>query len=137
MKCTFPVSADGLAAAFSCIEDSVETAGLPKSIAHRLCVILDEVLSNLIRHGSAAGDGGEFEIELAPAAARTHMTIRTPGAPFDPLAAPTAADTARVGPGGHGLAIIRGLASNLAYAHQDGINCLAIEIDVAGIHGNV
>ena len=125
MHRSFPVSSGGLAAAFAFIAQAESALGAPSAAVQRLSVIVDEVCANLLHHDQLPAEA-RFELDLQAVAGGVRMTIRDPGAPFDPLVL----QPGRPMPGGHGLALVRGLALRVAYDRKDGLNCLVIEIDV-------
>lgn len=133
MQGKFPISTAGLAAAFEFIRQNTGTLNMPKTVADRMCVVVDEVCANLIRHDSALPDGAEMELALDNGPAGVRLTIRDPGAPFDPLI-PRESDG---GPGGHGLAILRGMARSASYRREGDRNCLVLDIDADGNHEDV
>ena len=123
MRNTFHVSNEGLSQAFDFIASFVSTSGLSDSVGGRLSVIVDEVCSNLLRHASSVTADDVFEVDLELNASEIKMVISDHGREFDPL-------EHQVDPaqdlGGHGIAIIKGLAKTISYQRMDNRNVLTI-----------
>jgi anti-sigma regulatory factor (Ser/Thr protein kinase) len=98
-------------------------------------LVLEEVLMNVVTHGSAGGEAGmsghgvELTVEATPGTVR--MVFEDDGIAFDPTTAaspPRPATLADAEPGGLGIALLRRRASMLSYARRDGRNVLTVEI---------
>lgn len=94
-------------------------------------LIVEEVLTNVVRYGYPAG--GEHEIELAVAIDGSEIELRfaDDGAAFDPTLAPEPpppASLADARVGGLGIKLLRRFASGLAYERNDGRNCLTVRL---------
>ena len=125
MRERFCVSSAGLSRAFDFVASAVETAGLPDSVSKRLAVIVDEVCSNMIRHNAALSQSDMFELSLMPGQAEITLVISDAGSAFDPLH-DKPSDVREIG--GHGLAIIQGLASDVSYQRKNDRNVLTITL---------
>jgi serine/threonine-protein kinase RsbW len=101
----------------------------------RVLIILDELFSNIVRHGyDANGPSGTIEIVLALEDGKLRIELIDDGRPFDPLsAAPPNLDLppAQRPVGGLGIHIIRNLVDEAHYARKGGHNYLTLfrEID--------
>ncbi len=126
MREDFSVSNDGISAAFEFISRAVQSQGAGETIAHRLSIIVDELCANMIRHDDSLTPDQRFELELHHEPPCAVLTIRDGGVPFDPLAFEQAE---RPEIGGHGIALVKGLANKMSYARIDGRNCLTVMID--------
>jgi len=118
----FPLTDAGERAAVAALEAAVARAGFDIGVAHRLAVILDEVLANVRRHDRSIAAGDVFSLELHAGPDGMTMDITDPGAPFDPLAAPAGP----AGIGGHGLKVIKGLPDDACYARVGRRNRLRV-----------
>lgn len=125
MRERFCVSSTGLSQAFDFVASAIQTAGLPDSVGHRISVIIDEVCTNMIRHNAALSERNSFEVDLKPGSEQTTVTITDPGHAFDPLK-DQPSETKEIG--GHGIAIIRGLASEVNYQRKNDHNILTITL---------
>lgn len=111
-------STAGLREASGALDAFSARAGLPATVAWRLHVALDEILSNIVRHGAASGIDIAFKIEGRAAS----IVVSDDGPPFDPLSRP-AADVRQAlesrSPGGLGVSLVRGLMDDVTYARTD------------------
>ncbi len=82
--------------------------------------------SNLIRHDPSLSAGNHFELKLEVLAGNIVLTLRDDGRPFDPT---SKGDLPYVGVGGHGIRVMRGLASELEHTTSDGGNCLRVTVE--------
>jgi anti-sigma regulatory factor (Ser/Thr protein kinase) len=111
-------------------------AGLPAALQNDLAVIVDEVVSNWLGHGGAAGvPTSEMQIEFSLDADRLRLRFSDNAPPFDPLAA--APPDFSIPPdrrpiGGLGLHLLRALTDSQRYARVDGRNLLELERSIPG-----
>ena len=123
MRESFCISSAGLSRAFDFVASTIRTAGLPESVGQRISVIIDEVCSNMIRHDERVAECEKFVLDLIPGRAQTTLIISDSGTAFDPLSnQPTEPRDI----GGHGIAIIRGLASDVRYQRKNDENILTV-----------
>ena len=111
----FPVSSVGIRDGLDALLTRADEIGVPRSLAHRIAVIVDEYCSNLIRHDSTISNGSLFEIQFSEVPGGARVVIRDRGAGFDPT---THVVQETTGIGGQGISLIRGLATELNY-HSD------------------
>jgi serine/threonine-protein kinase RsbW len=104
-------------------------ADVVPSTSYRVQLILEEVLSNVIRHAFA--DAGEHVIEIKLAVEREsiELVVRDDGIPFDPLSAPPVAtnlslEKSRIG--GLGIHLVRVAARRIEYRRVGGCNELLL-----------
>jgi serine/threonine-protein kinase RsbW len=127
MRREFALSSAGMTAAFDFIAETVTRRGRDATVAHRLSVIVDEVCANVIRHDRSEAD--RFTLELTEDGDSIVMVISDAGGPFNPLAH---RPEAPVDLGGHGLELIRGLASRIDYERAGARNRLTVSIAAEG-----
>ncbi|MEM7057490.1 MAG: ATP-binding protein [Pseudomonadota bacterium] len=125
MRESFCVSSAGLSRAFDFVASAIRTAGLPDSVGQRISVIIDEVCSNMIRHDTRLSETDKFMLDLTPGQTQTTLVISDTGAEFDPL---INRNSERREIGGHGISIIRGLASDVSYQRKNDQNILTITL---------
>ena len=124
---TVPASAPGVRAAESELLAFAKSSGLPPEAIWRLEVALDEVLSNVVRHGSAAGRLGPIAVDLDIQGSRIEVVITDDAPAFNPLEvqAPEASVPLEDRPlGGLGIALVRALMDEVTYERRDGRNRL-------------
>jgi serine/threonine-protein kinase RsbW len=97
-------------------------SGLPQDDLWRFQVALDELISNLARHGDPASDVGlEFRLE----GRMLEVTVTDDAPAFNPLEAPppdTSGGLETRPVGGLGIALVRGLMGEVRYDRQAGRN---------------
>jgi len=126
MREDFPVSNDGISAAFEFISRAVQSHGAGETIAHRMSIVVDELCANMIRHDETLTPAKRFELEIQHESPCAVLTIRDPGRPFDPLAF---IQNEQPEIGGHGIALVKGLATKVSYQREGDRNCLTVMID--------
>lgn len=124
----FAVSRAGLASAIDHVQETCRALGAGSDIANPLCVILDEMIGNLMTHGQVGPDQ-VFGLRLTACEAGAELAIRDTGPAFDPLTWPR---DGRTGPGGQGIAITKGLAHEVSYARDGPFNLLTAKISSQG-----
>ena len=103
--------------------------GLDVEAGWPVYVALDEILSNIVRHGGGHGKGPIIEVTFAVAAAGLEVTIVDDGPEFDPLKAPEPDLTSPIEerqPGGLGVHLVKRLMDRVEYARREGRNHLVI-----------
>jgi serine/threonine-protein kinase RsbW len=102
---------------------------LPGRDADAICVVLDELLSNAIRHALGDTGGEPISIMLEYASGEIRLEIEHGGRAFDPTAAspPVLAESlAERRPGGLGIAFVRGLTDQFEYRREQDRNRLIL-----------
>lgn len=112
-----------IAAALPAIEAFCVQAGLTPRVANRVEVVIEEIVSNAIRHGFAPGSAQSVVLTARATEDAVLLAFDDDGAAFDPLAyaepAPFAdLETAQVG--GLGIAAVRRLATVVSYTAVGG-----------------
>ena len=110
-------------------------AGLPPDVTFRLTLSLDEIVSNVIRHGF--DDHAEHQILVTLAVADGHVTatVVDDGSAFDPREAPLPnldAPLEERQAGGLGMHLVRETMDEIDYRREDGRNVLTVRTSVAG-----
>lgn len=100
------------------IERHLEPQGLSALVAHRLEVVFEELIANIVRHGFRPGSDQTILVDVAARPGRIELTLTDDGAPFNPLEAPApkpfeTLETARIG--GLGVALVRKLSAEVRY----------------------
>ena len=92
-------------------------------MASRVAVVIDETVSNMIVHDPSLSETDLFEVALESRVDGILLRVADPGRPFDPLSVslPSKPEI-----GGHGLRVIRGLASEIRYHREPTRNVLEI-----------
>ena len=110
--------------------------GADRTATLRLVLVLEELFTNTVIHGYAAGSEGPVWITLAAGPGVVDVTYEDAGPPFDPFAELQAirADPQPSGelPGGLGLVLVRGLSTAARYARIGPRNCVTLGVPIGG-----
>lgn len=118
---------DDISAAAQWVDKIAVEQQFPEQLVFALQVCLEELLTNVIRHGGAKSSGDLSEVPVPPlnveitistGAQRVSMTVEDNGKPFDVVNAPAHRidqPLDEVQPGGLGIQLIRNFASSIAY----------------------
>ncbi len=100
------------------ILDYLAPLDIDPRVINRLEVIFEEVISNIVRHGFAAGSDPSIHVTVAAPPGVIDLTFEDDGAPFDPVAAAEPARPATLEaatPGGLGISLVRKLSAAMRY----------------------
>lgn len=115
--------------AIDAVNGFADRARLPEELRHDVLVIVDEVLSNVLRHG---GTGvGDLEVDMRMAIEDDTLVLRfaDSGSPFDVLSVKAPDLEIPVGQrpaGGLGMVLIRALTDTQRYLREGGRNVLVL-----------
>jgi anti-sigma regulatory factor (Ser/Thr protein kinase) len=114
-------AAPAILAALEATERFAMRAALAPAVAARLSIVVEELVSNALRHG---GDGRAITVELSltESDGQVRLDLADDGAAFDPTAERRFDGPDRESGGGVGLALIRAWAGEIAYARERGLN---------------
>jgi serine/threonine-protein kinase RsbW len=118
---------DDISAAAQWVGTIAAEQKFPEQLVFALQICLEELLTNVVRHGGATSSGSlsevptpplKVEISISAGARGVSMTIEDDGKPFDVVNAPAHRidqPLDEVQPGGLGIQLIRNFASSIAY----------------------
>lgn len=118
---------DGISAAAQWVDTIAADQKFPEELVFALQVCVEELLTNVVRHGGAKSTGDLSEIAIPPvnveitistSARGVSMAVEDDGKPFDIVNAPAHRidqPLDEVQPGGLGIQLIRNFASSIAY----------------------
>jgi len=113
--------------------DAVESfgshAGLSSDLTYRLTLSLDEIVSNVIRHGYSDTKDHVVEVRLSVHEGVVTSVIEDDGHPYDPRESPEpdlSMPVEQRGPGGLGIFLVRQMMDSIDYARRDGRNVLTV-----------
>jgi anti-sigma regulatory factor (Ser/Thr protein kinase) len=100
------------------IERRLEPLELTPKVVNRLEVVLEELVSNVVRHGFEPGADGSIRLVVAARLETIDLTLEDDGVPFDPTEAAQPSpleslETAKLG--GLGIPLVRKLSASLRY----------------------
>ena len=104
--------------------------GLADEDANAIHVVLDEILSNTIRHGLAGAASHEIAVRLDLSGGEIRIEVEDDGVAYDPTqaAAPVLSGTlGERSEGGLGVAFLRGLTNSIEYRRVGGRNRLVLK----------
>jgi anti-sigma regulatory factor (Ser/Thr protein kinase) len=104
--------------------------GLAEHDQARLCIIVEELVTNLCEHGICERDR-EIAIELARRDMSVDLLIEDNGVPFDPRTVTGAAAIPARG-GGAGLNLVRSWSDIVGYDSGGGRNRLQLSLPLSG-----
>ncbi len=130
---------DDISAAAHWVDTIAADQQFPEQLVFALQICLEELLTNIIRHGGpeSGGDLSEVpipplnvEINISASAQLVSMTVEDDGKPFDVVNAPAHRidrPLDDIKPGGLGIQLIRNFASTIAYARAGLGNRVTVE----------
>lgn len=107
--------------------------GWTPTLVHRVTLVLEELVSNIVMHGRRTETQRTPEIDIAieQTEAAVKIAVSDDGKGFDPVDGappPPAIDSKEIEVGGLGLQIVRGYAQTMAYARRQGRNRLELTV---------
>lgn len=111
------------------LEEFAEASELPGDVVFALNVVLDEIVSNILKFAYPEPAEGEIRLRLTAADDRVEMEIEDDGPAFDPLGLPppdVGASLAERQVGGLGVHLVRRLMTDVAYERDGDINRLRL-----------
>ncbi len=130
---SFPRELAAISGAARWLDAAAAEAGVPEQAVFAMQVCLEELFSNIVRHGSSAANLVEVWVETAPDCVR--MIVEDEGAAFDITEAPArkaSASPADCEPGGLGIVLIKAFAKRLSYQRAGGRNRVIAEFAADG-----
>lgn len=131
---TVPASVSGIQQVGSEFAAFAKSHGLPADAIWRVQVALDEVLSNVLRHGSAGGRVGPIGVDLDLEGPSIEIVVTDDAPAFNPLEAPAPDTSVRLDDrplGGLGIALVRALVDEVTYERRQGRNRLTLRKTLA------
>jgi anti-sigma regulatory factor (Ser/Thr protein kinase) len=126
-RVTVTASADGVRQTLNEFEQFGRTQALPDDLRRRLLVALDEVLSNVARHGGSSQ--GLVQVDFNLTGDTLTVTVEDEAEPFNPLDTPapdTSSPLEQRKAGGVGIELVRTLLEGVRYEHIGGRNRLTL-----------
>ena len=132
---TAEATVEGMAALMAASDAFCSRQAIEPDISGRLQLVLDELLVNVVNHGSAGGETVpqiQLMLRHLPEEQRLVVQIRDNGIPFNPfaLAEPdTDLSIEERELGGLGIFFVRALAQSFSYSHDAPWNTVLLEIE--------
>lgn len=112
-------------------DDLLARWNVDRATWHRVQLVLEELLSNVVRHAFDDDGPRAIDVSLRRVDGAIELVVRDDGVAFDPLAAPAVDVTAPLEqrrPGGLGIHLVRETAQALCYTRTDGRNELRVTL---------
>jgi serine/threonine-protein kinase RsbW len=123
IEAEIPVSAAAISGFAEQTSDFLEREGVDARTVYHVCLVLDELLTNLISHGDGLNQTAVVRIRIKPKCVQGQIIDNAP--PFDPRSGPDPDIAASINErpiGGLGLYLTRKLTSTIDYVRHDGRN---------------
>ena len=123
---------EGFAAGFDELRRGLDALPLDARARFSVELIFEEVVANLVRHGSRSDGQTTLSLEIVLQDDAVQLTFLDDGVPFDPRGRPDPAparDLEHAQAGGRGLMLIRSVSKTLEYARTpEGQNRLTVAV---------
>jgi anti-sigma regulatory factor (Ser/Thr protein kinase) len=116
-----------------CVREACRDAGIVAPAALRVELVIEELFTNTVRHGYQGECDHPVWLHALPAPGTLCLTYQDAARAFDPLALEFHAQTPPRCIGGQGIALIRSLASSIAYRRADERNILTLLFAVTAL----
>jgi serine/threonine-protein kinase RsbW len=126
-----PATADGVRQAAEAVSVWIRSHRLADELRIRALTTLDEVLSNVVRHG-LRGRTGMMQVTIATEDGILEVEIADRADEFNPLLQPAPATDAPIDdrrPGGLGLVLVRALADDVCYERREDQNRVKLRFE--------
>ncbi len=113
----------------TCLEAFGQEAQLPDDVVFRVMVALDEVVTNIVRHGFDSEGGHDILLRITADGEFVTAVVEDDGPPFDLRTVPRADVDAPIELrpiGGLGVHLVRSLAHGLEYRREGARNILTL-----------
>ncbi len=130
MKLRLTNTTEAMQGAVREIEAETWFAQLPSPVQGRVTLVLDELLSNIVKF---AGQNVEIELETWNSPGQLALEIRDRGPRFDPRSAAPPPETGEVENleiGGRGIQMVRRSVDRFEYRRVEGWNCVKVTFGV-------
>jgi len=106
---------------------------IPSEMEYPVNLALDEIVSNVIRHGWKDGGEHQIEVQVYRRGAELRVEVEDDAVPFNPLEAPAPDITRPLEErlaGGLGIHLVRHIMDSLEYRRHDGKNLLIMKKNI-------
>jgi anti-sigma regulatory factor (Ser/Thr protein kinase) len=121
MEARFPGKLESLPQLHEAVARFCGSHDVRPDVAFKIDLALEEVFSNIVRHGYGDGRSHEIAVRLERLRGRVRIQVDDDGRPFDPLQAPEADIAAPLDkrrPGGLGIHLVRRLLDQVRYQRR-------------------
>jgi len=104
-------------------DEALRAAGIEPDVRADVRLVLEELMVNMVQHGNATAHDRTVELRLTAADDAITVELHHDGQPFDPLLSPAPVLTGDIADGeaegGLGIHLVRAMASDFNYAHDE------------------
>lgn len=129
MRLQVPADESGVVRAIRSARAFAGRCALPGELADRLCLVVDEWLTNVVEHGAVA-PRSRLVMRIERTAEGFTLSLSDAGQPFDPRTAPAFDGPNPHRGGGAGLELVRAWASIADYRRSHGRNRVVLIVAV-------
>jgi len=114
------------------LADLLEEEGVPERTIHHVRLVVEELVSNIVRHAFDDQDAHRIDVDVRTEPRRVVVTVEDDGREFDPNAAPEPRILETLQRrGGLGIHMVKKLTSDLNYSRTSDRNRVRATIDFA------
>jgi len=131
---TFQTTVDSKSGDLGGVRDMVSAldraCGLPAEVVFDINVVLDELISNIIKYGYSDDAAHEIHVKLSASDTAVEIGIEDDGKAFDPFALPEpdlSLPLAERPVGGLGVHFVRKLMNDVKYKHENNRNYMFLK----------
>ena len=131
---TLTADAAALPVVEAALEEFAESHELPPRTGYTLALIVEELVTNIVKYGYAGADAGPLQLTVKLDSGGVVGTLVDAGAPFDPtaMAAPDVeAEMEERRIGGLGVHLVRTMSEDFSYRRDDGHNVVSFRLPLA------
>lgn len=124
---TFPVTQEALASAMAFLDENLQLFNCSKAVCSAFDIILDEIVSNIIKFSKASGF--ELDIEKIEEPKGVNLVFVDDGLPYNPLGhidPDTTLSAAERPIGGLGILMVKKLSDSVSYRREHNRNFLTV-----------
>ena len=130
LELTMPASIEAVFDALARCEEQLAAAGVAQGVRGDVRLVLEELMVNMAEHGRPHTGAARIELRMTLATDAVLVDLHHDGVPFNPLLSPEPLLTGDVADreidGGLGIHLVRAMASDFSYAHDEEGNHLQL-----------
>lgn len=131
VSAAFPADDGAIATAIAKAQEFASRAACGADAEARLCIIIEELVANIVEHGAAPA-GSLIALTIDAIGQDIGLTLDDGGTPFDPRLAEAPGDIPPERGGGAGIALVMAWSRAVEYRHDNGRNRLTLVIPAHG-----
>ena len=130
LELTMPASIEAVFDALARCEEQLAAAGVAQGVRGDVRLVLEELMVNMAEHGRPHTGAARIELRMTLATDAVLVDLHHDGVPFNPLLSPEPLLTGDVADreidGGLGIHLVRAMASDFSYVHDEEGNHLQL-----------